>query len=301
MGKGRITLPGKKGRPAKPVLDNTWKVANTEMPGAPSELNSEGLAEWKRLEPFLTALNRVSLIDEQALYAYCLEWGLFAGLMRDHFSDEDCRLLVDGPTHDVTHPLLSELIGYAKDILTISGHFGLNARERDLDGKDPRRIPSVLKRFYGNRSKVAESKIPESIIPMLPEWDETDLHPPLWMNLRATTEYEKIGQELRHLDLFTPIDKIHLCTIACLGDLQVRACGELRQDLIPVYIKRDGEEEVAYEKANPLHKAIRDLTKILSEYWQAYGMTPRARKIFDTDRATEKKARPVVFRGASFG
>jgi phage terminase small subunit len=297
MGKGRIALP--KGRPPKPLPNTIWKVAPTEMPQPPEELKGEGLVEWRRLEPFLLAIDRVALIDQQPLYSYCLSWGRFASIMRSHFAQEDASLVADGPTCEIVHPLVPELLGYAKDMLHISGQFGLNPRDRDLDCKFATQMPSMLKRFYGNRSKVAEGRLPESIVPMLPDWDENDLLPPLWMNERMVRTYLSIGEELRNLDMFTPIDKIHICAIACLGDLQMRADEELVNDFTPVVSKMTGE--VSYEKAHPLHKVIRDMTRMLADYWLAYGMSPKARRRLDTEKSTNKKVRPVIFTGANFG
>jgi P27 family predicted phage terminase small subunit len=270
------------------------------MPLAPDELSKEALTEWKRLEPFLVGLNRVAEIDAEPLYAYCTYWGRFASLMANHFADESASLTADGPTCEVIHPLLPELIGYAREMMSIAAEFGLTARSRDLDGNDPRKIPAAVKRFYGNRRKVADSKLPDSVIPMLPDWDERDLEPPMWINARAATIYRSLGSQLRNLDLFTPIDKIHICTLACLGDLFRRANEQLKNDFVPVFSKReneDGELSVMYEKAHPLHKAIKELGKIAKEYWTAYGMSPRARKIFDGEQPAEKKERPLVFKG----
>lgn len=298
MAKGRIALPA--GRPPNPVQDNTWRVAATAMPQTPDELTGEARREWTRLEPFLVSLNRVSELDVEPLYAYCVYWGRFSALMASHFADDNAKLYADGPTCIVVHPLLPELIGYAREMLAIASEFGLTARSRDLDGNDPRKIPSMLKRLYGNRRKVAESKIPDSVIPMLPEWDAADLEPPIWMGARCAKLYRHLGDQLRNIDLFTPIDKIHICSLACLGDLLRRADDQLKDDLVPVYSKKpneDGEHELQYEKAHPLHKVLKELGKIAREYWTAYGMTPRARKIFDKEQSGEKKARPLVFKG----
>lgn len=303
MPKGRIALPNnnsQRGRPPTPVKETTWKIAPTAMPSAPGGLSREARIEWDRLEPFLVGLNRVAEIDAEPLFAYCTYWGRFASLMAKHFTDEDALLTADGPTCEVIHPLLPELIGYAREMMAVASEFGLTARSRDLDGDDPRKIPSAVKRFYGNRRKVAESKLPESIIPLLPDWDDRDLEPPMWMNARAAATYRTLGDQLRNLDLFTPIDKIHICTLACLSDLFKRADEQLKNDFTPVWSKReneDGEFAVMYEKAHPLHKAIKELGKIAREYWTAYGMTPRARKIFDGEESTAKKERPLVFKG----
>jgi phage terminase small subunit len=263
-------------------------------------MSREARAEWDRLEPFLVGLNRVSEIDAEPLMTYCTYWGRFASLMAAHFADDDAELTADGPTCEVVHPLIPELIGYARELMVIAAEFGLTARSRDLDGNDPRKIPSAIKRFYGNRRKVGEGKLPESVLPMLPDWDDRDLDPPIWMNARTAGLYRQLGSQLRNLDLFTPIDKIHICTLACLGDLFRRANEQLKNDFVPVYNKReneDGEFTVAYEKAHPLHKWMKEIGKIAKEYWTAYGMSPRARKIFDGEQPTAKKERPLVFKG----
>jgi phage terminase small subunit len=274
-----------------------WKVAKTEMPAEPSELKGEALIEWKRLEPFLVSLGRVSRLDVEPLTAYCIAWGRFANIMRNHFAEDNARLTADGPTCEVQHPLIQELLGYAREMLETAGQFGLTARSRDLDGDDPRKIPSVLKRLYGNRRKVAMGSLPESVIPMLPEWDEDDIRPPLWMGDRATQIYYDTVEQLRHVDLFTPVDRIHICALACIGDLFKRADEMLTDDFVPVVSKMTGE--TTYEKAHPLHRTIRDMMKMAREYWLAYGMSPRARRIFDGEQKTEAKIRPVIFRGAS--
>jgi len=292
MTKGRIALP--KGRPPSASVESTWFEARMCMPDTPDDLNGEGLREWHRLEPFLTALNRVSRLDAQALYNYCLYWGRFSDLMQRHFTEGE-SLVADGPSCEILHPLLPELIGYAREMMTIASEFGLTARSRDLEGDHHNRIPTELKRLYGNRSKVADSKLAESILPMLPDWDESDLVPPPWMAREAVEIYESVTRELRNVDLFTPVDKIHMCCLACLAELTKRADSELRDDYVPVLNKKTGD--VQYQKAHPLHKGIRELGKISREYWTAYGMTPRARKIFGNEQPAEKKVRPMFFKG----
>ncbi len=293
MGKGRIPIPGKRGRPPAPVEETTWKVAPAKMPPTPAELTGEGLAEWTRLEPYLLAIDRVSDVDSQALHAYCLYWHRFSYLMATYFADESALLYSDGPTCEVPHPLLPDLIGFARDLIGFAGDFGLTARSRDLDGNHGNRIPAALKRFFGNRRKVAESKIPESVIPMMPKWESID--PPLWANRRIAKLYQEAVSQLELLDLFTPLDYAPVVVMCCLQDLLLRANEQLRYDFTEVLDKKTGD--VLYVKSHPLYQVLRQLGDVNRHYWKGYGMNPRSRKIFASEKTDTKKERPVVFKG----
>jgi len=296
MGKGRTPEPGKRGRPAKPPRETTWKLAETIMPAKPEELTGIAAEQWHLLEPYLVALDRVTHVDRQPLTAYCIIWQRISLLANDHFSDSSTLLWADGPSCEVVHPLLPELMGYCQALHKIAIEFGLTARSRDLDGMNGNKIASWLKRLVGNTAKKAESSIPESKIPLLPKWSDEDMEPPMWMNTRMLEEYDYLATHLINLDLFTPLDKPHLCILAMLNDLVYRANDQLRDDWTYVHDKKTGE--VLYKKAHPLHQVIRDLIKVQREYWKAYGMSPLARRIFGDEERSETAARPLIFKGA---
>lgn len=281
----------RRGRPAKPVRDTTWFAPPANMPAAPSDLTGAAASEWERLRPLLESLSRVSRIDILPLVEYCSAWGRFEHLMREHFRSETDDLDAEGPSSRVAHPLLAPLLDSANAILMYGEQWGLTARSRDLDGNN--RIPTEVKRLFGNRHKIAESKIPESVVPMLPPWQTEDMEPPLWMNDKARNLYNTVGTDLSNLDMFTPLDRIHLIVMCCLHELILRAHEQITNDLVEVTNK---EGEVKYERANPLYEVINKLTAVTKKYYAAYGMTAQARRLLPKEEKTEAK-RPLIFKG----
>lgn len=284
----------RRGRPAKPAKDTVWFAPATQMPASPNELQGAARSEWERLRPYLEAISRVSRIDVLPLAEYCLAWGRFEHLMAEHFHKETDDLDADGPSSRVAHPLIAPLVDAANTILAYGEEWGLTARSRDLDGQ--KRIPAEIKRLFGNRRKVAEGKIPDSILPMLPEWQDDEMAPPIWANDRVRRLYTETGTELRNLDLFTPLDRIQLVVMCCLHDLLLRAHEQLTDDLVEVLSK---EGECRYERANPLYEIINKFTAVTRKYYSAYGMTAKARRLLPSEEKVESK-RPVIFTG-SFG
>lgn len=305
MSKGRIAQPaGVRGRPPKIEGEKTWAVAPTSMPPKPEAMTSTARREWARLEPFLKALDRVAQVDMWPLATYCMEWSRFSEIMATHLGDHKAKLYEDGRNCEVIHPLLAPLLRSAKDVLRIAALFGMTARSRDLESDSPARVNSAIKRLFGNRRKVAESKIPDSIIPILPEWTEADMAPPLWMNQRAVAEYERLGSELVNIDLFCPLDAVPVAVAAGLYDLQQRAYEQLKETDLYTYVTKwdpEAEEETeVMRKEHPLQKGISDITTVAKLYWADYGLSPRNRRIFANEEKGQTGARPLIFTG-TFG
>ncbi len=276
-------------------IDDQWALAKTQMPEPPATLAGDALAEWNRIGDYLIALDRVSLLDRQSLSAYCLHWGMFARIMREELSDPTMKLYEFGSSCEVAHPLLGPLNRNAEIIIKVAGQFGMTARTRHLEGDHGNRKSIAEKKLEGNRRKVAEAYLERSVIPLMPEWDKADMAPPSWMNDRAKEEFISIGQELQHLDLYTPIDWVPLSVMCCLFDLYLRA-GEQLVDLTTVVMDRQGNEIGI--KPHPLHKASGALFDTLQFIWKDYASTPRFRKIFDGERKVrQKKEIPLVFKG----
>lgn len=279
------------GRPPKPVKDTTWFVAPTEMPQTPDDLTGEARHEWSRLGPYLEAVNRVSKIDALPLLEYCLAWGRFDHIMANHFHSHGHDLDAEGPSSRVAHPLLAPLVDSANVIFTYGEQWGLTARSRALDGN--KHVPAEIKKLFGNRRKVAESKIPSSILPMMPEWCDDDIKPPVWANDRVREMYTSVGAELRNLDLLTPLDRVQLIVMVTLHDLLLRAHEQLTDDLVAVMSKQ-GEHR--YDRANPLYEVINKITVTTRRFYMAYGMTAKARRLLPSEEKVES-SRPLVFRG----
>lgn len=292
----RITRPG---RPPSPVEETTWLVVPTAMPTAP-DLPVEGAGgEWYRIGQYLVALDRVAEIDRQPLMRYCLQWGLFARIMDEELANEQTQLIVDGRASEVLHPQLEPLIDIASDLITLAGMFGLTARTRDLDGTHGNKKSSALKRLLGNRSKIAEGKLPGPISPLLPDWYSSDMSPPAWMNTRALREFDALGSQLVNLDLFTPLDLVPIVVLSCLVDLELRAHEQMERLWIDVYGKdEEGEQVVVERKATPLYKGIKKLGKVTNLYWKDYGMSPlHRRKMPSEDRSESARETPIMFLG----
>lgn len=299
MGKGRFALTAgqsARGRPATPEEDKNWKIAPTEMPELVQGLGREARKEWNRIERYLIALDRVSAIDRQAMTAYCTQWGKFARIMKEELADESTPLYGDGPTCLVIHPLIPPLARSAKAIIKLAGQFGMTARTRDLESDHGNRKASALKRLMGNQRKIAEGKVPQSVIPILPTWTEFDMAPPFWMSDRAVMEFEELGKQLGAIDLFTPLDLVPICVVCCLFDLYLRA-GEQMGGLYTYVTDKEGEEQ--YVKEHPLLRVQTELHDVMQFIWKDYGQTPRYRKIFNGERKADKKEIPLVFKGAS--
>lgn len=297
MAKGRFALkPAQRpGRPPSPVEDNNWKLAPTAMPNM-AGLDHIAAEEAGRLTRYLVALDRVAAIDRQSLAVYCTQWSLFCRLMRDEFAPENRLLSGDGPTCEVAHPLIAPLLRSSKSIIRLAGLFGMTARTRDLESTNGNRKASALKKLMGNQRKVAEGRLEQGVIlPMLPDFGRGDLVAPLWMNQRARHEFERLGEELEKLDLFTPLDLAPLVVVSCLFDLYLRAGDQLR-DLTTVVMNSKGED--AGYKEHPLLKAQFEIAEIMHAIWKDYGQTPRYRKVFNGERKVEKKEIPLVFKGA---
>lgn len=300
MGKGRFALTDqqKPGRPPNPIEDRDWKIAQTEMPARPEGLIGDAAEEWHRIERYLVALDRVSSVDRQALSVYCTQWASFARIMKTSLADESTKLYAEGPTCEVPHPLISPLIRYAKAVVKVAGQFGMTARTRDLESDHGNRKASALKRLLGNQRKIAEDKLADSIVPMLPNWTDGDMAPPLWLSARAYEEFERLGSQLTGMDLFTPLDLTPLVVVSCLFDLYMRAGEQMKDPL--TYVTRwdkENEEEEVFEKEHPLHKIQSDLHETMQAIWKDYGQTPRYRKVFNGERRTEEREVPMIFKG----
>jgi P27 family predicted phage terminase small subunit len=281
----------RRGRPTKPEPDKTWFVAQTQMPLAPDELTGSARSEWQRLKPYLESLLRVTRLDRLPLAEYCLAWGRFHDLMDRHFAKDTDDLDADGPSSRVAHPLLAPMLDAARIVLKYGEEWGLTARSRDLDGAS--KIPSEIKRLFGNRRKVAETKIPDSIMPLLPSWQDEEMALPLWANDRVRRLYNEVGTELQNLDLFTPLDRVQLIVLCCLHDIILRAHEQLTNELVEVL---SAQGEVKYERANPLYEVITKFTVVVRQYYSAYGMTAKARRLLPSEEKVEAK-RPIIFKG----
>ena len=274
--------------------DTQWKLAATKMPALPFGMDTVASREWNRIGRYLVALDRVAEIDKQALFAYCTMWSMFSRIMEEELSPLRARLVEDGPTCLIPHPLIAPLLRSAEVTLKKAGEFGLTARTRDLEGDHGNRKSSALKRLMGNQRKVATHRLVDRVTPMLPDWEPEDMLPPEWMNEVALAEFHALGSSLAALDLFTPLDVIPI-TIGCtLFEMYTRALDQMDCLTVPVYDKKG--EEVAY-KEHPLHKVLTDLHSILQYVWKDYGQTPRFRKVFDGEKKEDKKVVPLVFKG----
>ncbi len=153
----------------------------------------------------------------------------------------------------------------------------------------------------GNRRKIAEGKVPQSIVPILPEWTPADMQAPLWMNDRAYAEFDRLGKELQNIDLFTPLDLIPVCVMAGLYDLQMRAYEQLKETDLYTYVTAwDKEEEAEVEvmrKAHPLQKGITAIMNVAKLYWTDYGLSPRNRRLFSGEEKSESTEVPLIFKG----
>lgn len=281
------------------IEQSTWKFAPTKMPSLPSELTGEAKAEWDRLEPHIVAISHVAEIDKQSVAAYCLSWQNFARLIQELPPGQ--ALYEDGPSCEVAHPAIPPLLRYARNTIEMAGLFGITARTRELEGSHGNRKSSTLKRYEGNLRKVAECKLGRSVVPMLPEWEPTDVRCPDWMTPRAKAEYYELGDSLSNLDLFTPLDRTPLVIGCCMYDLFLTANEQLAETGAYTTVVRrkkvDGEWEVEeYQREHPLHRVTYDIFNVLHLVWKDYGQTARYRKIFSTEKPKEREV-PIIFKG----
>lgn len=276
----------------KPLEDKTWFVAPTEMPPVPEELPPSASREWQRLHPFLEAINRIARIDALPLAEYCMAWGRFDRLMETHFAHMDSDLTGDGPSCEVIHPALPPLLVASEQIFYYAEQWGLTARSRDLEGRQ--NIPTALKKLFGNRRKVAESKLERDVLPFMPSWQDEDMRPPVWANDRVIRLYNEVGGQLRLLDLFTPLDRVQLVVMVCLHDILLRAHEHLTSDFTDVCDKKTGD--FRYHKTHPLHEVINRVSFITRRYYSAFGMTAKARRLLPKEEKIEA-SRPIAFRG----
>lgn len=284
-------------RPAKPT-NNTWTNAPTKMPVS-GLLPPDAMAEWERLEPYLISLGRVAEHDKQALVTYCLSWSQFTKLYQSEFSEPWALLYMDGPKCDVVHWAIPALIRYANSIYTLAGQFGMTARTRDLEGTHGNKKSRAEKSLEGNRRKVAEHKLKDTVTPLLTKWDSSDTACPEWLPARAMAEYYEIAKILTNLDLFTPLDRTTLSVGCAMYELLLRSTEQMKQLHTEITklekVDEDDWEEVTYRKEHPLHIVFSDLTKFLHNVWKDYGMTARYRKIFNNEEKKEKDI-PIEFK-----
>lgn len=286
-------------RPPIPEPDNEWKIAPTEVPTLVHDIGPVAEKEYRRISPFLEALDRVAAIDRQALVVYCTQWATFSNLMESDLASESSYLSCEGRNSEIPNPLLAPLIRSGMAVIRTAGSFGMTARTRDLESDHGNRKSSTLKKLMGNQRKVAESKVgPKTIIPMVVDWTEQDVAPPTWMSPRASQEYRDLGEELEKLDLFTPLDVTPLVISCCYYDLYLRAGEQMVLPTVPVTNK---EGAVVYEKENPLLKIQTDLFESMRAIWKDYGQTPRCRKVFNGERKKEGREVPLVFTGRGVG
>lgn len=296
MGTGYIAVKDKRlcGRTNTPLKDTNWKLAPTQIPDMP-DMPPAAVNEWRRIAPYLVALDRVAAVDRQALTMYCMEWHKFQRIMSSELADEDTLLFQPDRTTEVIHPLLGPLLRSARVVLRVAGQFGMTARTRDLESDHGNRKASSLKRLMGNRRKIAEGKLAPSILPMLPDFTDADMQPPVWLNDRAREEFFGIGGELTLLDLFTPLDLAPLVISSSLFDLYLR-CNEQMTDMTVSVRDKEGEE-VAYRE-HPLWRGMADIHEVIQVVWKDYGQTPRYRKVFNSERKVEGREIPLIFKGS---
>ena len=280
------------GRPPKPIEDNNWKLAKTQMPNPP-ELAGEAGDEWQRISRYLVALDRVAAIDRMALSSYCIEWSKFCRLMRN-LSDEDEYLYNDGPSCEVLHPLIPPTLRSAREVIRLAGLFGMTARTRDLESDHGNRKASALKRLMGNQRKIAIGKTGVSVLPMLPDFGDQDLRPPVWLNAKANEEYYELGEQLKQLDLFTPLDRAPITIAACMFELYIRAVSQI-SDLTTSVVNKQGT--VVSFKEHPLLRGSNEILEALHVVWKDYAQTPRYRKVFNGEQKIAGKDIPIVFKG----
>ena len=262
----------------------------------PGSLKPDAACEWHRVAPYLAALGRVTEIDYQSLQVYVKSWAGFVHIMRDELADRHIELHVAGPKCQVIHPLLQPLLSYAETTFKIACQFGMSARTRDLGSDHANRKASALKKLMGNQRKVANRNLEDKVIPMLPRWNDGDMHAPRWMNDVAKAEYDRLGDKLGNLDLFTPLDYTPLSICCTLYELHDRAISQAEELYTSVYNKDGDEIEI---RAHPIHKVANELHKALQVIWKDYGQTPRYRKIFDEgETQEEKRETPLIFKGA---
>lgn len=282
-------------RPPKPEADKTWFVAKVQMPDRPEDMPGLAHDEWDRISPYLTELDRVAVIDRQALTAYCLEWAYIAQIYIEELHSDD-NLCIDDFVQLKANPTIYAFVNRAKAIFTLCLKFGLTARSRYLDSSiHGNSLNWAIKKLEGNKKKIAQGKVRDSIIPMLPAFEPSDMQAPLWFKGSAKAEYDRLRDSLLNLDLFTPIDYVPLCVAAMLGDLYIRCAGQIDSMTVPVYDKKGNERGVA---AHPMHQAQRWVHEAQLKYWQDYGLTPRDRKVLTGQDQKERKKIPLVFEGA---
>lgn len=259
----------------------------------------EAQAEWDRLEPFLISLGRVAEHDKQALATYCLSWLQFSRLYQSEFAEPWALLYADGPKCEVIHWAIPPLLRYANVVYSLAGQFGMTARTRDLEGTHGNKKSNAEKSLEGNRRKVAEHKLKDTVTPLLTKWDSPDTACPDWLPSRAMAEYYEISKILNNLNLFTPLDRTTLSIGCAMYDLLVR-CSEQMKSLhteVHKMEKVDDEEweERIFRKEHPLHIAFGDITQFLHKVWKDYGMTARYRRIFNNEEKREKEI-PIEFK-----
>ena len=131
-----------RGNPGKRLTKPTVK-AKPEAPTAPTWLDREAKAEWKRIVPELDELGILAKVDRAVLAMYCVTWSRCVRLerkLRDHetvSSARDAKAIVKHPAWQVYRESVGLLKELAKEVGASPGaRLRMTLPEGDASGQD---------------------------------------------------------------------------------------------------------------------------------------------------------------------
>ncbi|GAA1406239.1 phage terminase small subunit P27 family [Kitasatospora putterlickiae] len=123
---------------------NQGPAFTREPPAAPTWLNREAAAEWRRVVPGLARLGLLKPEDRAALAAYCEAWAQFVEATRLLKTE---GLTIEAKQGTLPHPLVGIQRAAGRELRAWAAHFGLTpsteqalARGAD-DGKEDKDNP----------------------------------------------------------------------------------------------------------------------------------------------------------------
>lgn len=132
--RGRPPTPTKlkllRGNPGKRAInaDEPEPPAASRLPGPPSYVAGEALAEWRRSGPKLLRLGLLTELDHQAFIAYCLAWGEFVDMERE--ISEGSRTITTSNKNQIPNPLLVVRNQALQRCVAFWGRFGMTPSDR---------------------------------------------------------------------------------------------------------------------------------------------------------------------------
>lgn len=281
-----MSFTGKRGRKALTPEQKAAKnrvagrgsplAAPTAMPFAPEELNLSAVTEWLRIGEYLKLTDRVALVDQQALVAYCSGYALYC--------DAIAKLLIDhepywGLSNKRPKPSVYATIAatHGREVLRFARKFGMTARCRHLDQRVTGR-PATPQEIHNLRGTEKRRK-PSRGMTKSAEFSAKSVMPPRCISSceAAQREWVRLVEQLESLDLWTPLDVAAVTICVSSFALVLSCCEKLKDEESEPMAIATGEGAASQ---NPLLEIRSKHLELCEDVWKDYGMSPYDRLNF---------------------